>query len=45
MRHYAYTHGVIYEYCTAEDINGKIIPEESSEILHSADEVNGKIII
>ena len=25
MRHYAYTHGVIYEYCTAEEVNGKIL--------------------
>ena len=31
MRHYAYTHGVIYEYCTAEEVNGKIIPEDNSE--------------
>ena len=33
MRHYAYTHGVIYEYCTAEDINGKIIDTNHSEIV------------
>lgn len=32
MRHYAYTHGVIYEYCTAEDINGKILGGSNSEI-------------
>ena len=33
MRHYAYTHGVIYEYCSAEDVNGKIIVEENSQVL------------
>ena len=33
MRHYAYTHGVIYEYCTAEDINGKVLEGDSSEII------------
>ena len=25
MRHYAFAHRIIYEYCTEEDINGKIL--------------------
>ena len=33
MRHYAYTHGVIYEYCTSDDINGRILDKDNSEIL------------
>ena len=33
MRHYAYTHGVIYEYCSAEDINGTILNGEDTEIV------------
>lgn len=45
MRHYAYTHGVIYEYCTAEDVNGKIMKDDSLEILHSVEDVNEKITI
>ena len=31
MRHYAYTHGIIYEYCSDADIQGKILNSDNSE--------------